>query len=176
MVGLRNPLPLLAAIALAGAALGLASAPARGQLQVEDTDSLGMVVNKLYLDLSGIMRAPDAPDPSSPLWVRTLSPETGALYERASLQAGRTDGRVFDYDWLCQCSNTRRFTVPVGSMIERQTASRAEVEVSLSFPAGEVRQVRLVMVNSGGWKIDEIVSESGRRFTEQLARIAARRD
>ncbi len=128
-------------------------------------DSARRVVNKLYLDLSGILRPGHKGQPDNPLWPQHLSRRTEALLNRLEAREG---SRVFDYDWLCQCTKDEKFRVPVRIMVEDSTDKKARLRVGMRFPGGDVRHVTLTMVYEDGWKIDDIRNERVRDFRTEI--------
>lgn len=161
--------------ALAVALLVAVNAPAQASRPLPEPvfamTTPAQFVGALYIDLSGILRSPKVEKP--PAWWDYLTPRTEALRVRLAELDNQADWTTFRYDWLCQCEKTRRMWAQ--PMIQTETRSRtsARMRVAVRISGSEQYTVWLLLINRGGWKIDDIIDERGHRYTEALSRAIA---
>jgi hypothetical protein len=145
---------LLVSLALLQTAASPAPVAAKGT-----TLTPTQLVNKLFEDIA-------RDHPGSQLWWRYLSKRTHMLKERvdALYPGGVPDG--MDADWLCQCQDWKDLRVVRVSVANPQSARPIATVAFRNFSA--VTTIKLVFVNEGGWKIDDIIDEKGNRYTDAL--------
>lgn len=163
--------------AIAAAALGMANpAWAASPLPppVYATDTPSQLTGAVYADLSGILRPPHAPAPQ-PMWWSYLSARTASLRERLAELEAEGGPPAFDYDWLCQCRDTRKFRAQPRIVVESSSDESADLRVGIVRYGGNVATLHLLFVYEDGWRIDDIVDGTGRRYSAELAHAIAER-
>lgn len=143
--------------------------------QATATPSLTTAV--LYADLSGIIAfGMPRPDPApEPMWLANLTQRTRTLYDQLAeldAEAGQTS---IDFDWLCQCRNTRHLLPKANIVVEHQSPERAQLRVGLRFLNSGRDTVFLEMVYEDGWKIDDIIDANGHHYSDAMQQAVADR-
>ena len=104
----------------------------------------------------------------SPLWWRYLSKHTRSLEGRLQALDQRAGNATIDYDWLCQCQDSEGLRYAV---LSTGTISKDRVSAAVRIDNDpNPRFLRVLLVNEGGWKIDDIIDPTGNRYTTALER------
>lgn len=150
-------IPRIWAVVAAGVCICGAS-QAAGQKRHVDPATF---VRSLYAD-----EVRDELNPHS-LWTRRLSNRLQSLKARVDALSPESALPFLDYDWLCQCQDPGGVRFTVGE-IAKGARRAAIVNVQMHFLNNDRNSVRLVLVDENGWKVDDIIDQTGKRYSDAL--------
>jgi hypothetical protein len=149
------------ALRVSGSLVALALLGSSSAICAQDAASANRLVYRLYTDTKHVgERSP------YPLWWRFLSARTKAQHVQLRALDAQSGDASIDYDWLCQCQDAADLRV---TSVKLSNMSSDHVSAIAQFANGRDRQtLRLLLVREGTWKIDDMINQQGRRFTDDL--------
>jgi len=147
---------------LVSALVALVSLGSSNVACAQDVASADHLIRQLYVDLGHLY--PHHPLP--PLWWSALSARTKARYDRLRALDKKSGDLTIDWVWLCQCQDVDAFHL---NSLTVSNTSANHASAIVRFRLGPDRQtLRLLLVREGTWKIDDMVNDRGRHFTDDL--------
>lgn len=127
----------------------------------QDVSGADRIIHQLYADLGHV-----GEHHRYPAWWRFLSARTQAQHDRLRALDAKSGDASINYDWLCQCQDTEALRV---TSVKVSSTTPTHASAIVHFANGSDRQVlRLLLVREGTWKIEDMVNNHGRRFTDDL--------
>jgi len=149
------------ALRVYGGLVAVALLGSSGAGSAQDVSSANQLIHRLYADDGQVGQ-----HHPYPLWWRFLSARTKAQFVRLRALDAKSGDASIDYDWLCQCQDAEALHV---TSVKLSNTSPDHASAIAQFQNGPDRQtLRLLLVRENGWKIDDMVNERGRRFTDDL--------